>query len=140
MKTKRLILGIFLSLVVSWICVPHLFPAEVEWTIRKQLNLEASPVDISTSADGLWIFILAPGEILVYSVSEDKVVNRIPVDKAFDGLTHSAKNNTLVLSSRSAKTLRIIQLEVIHNIALTGLPFKGSEHARVTMAVFGDYQ
>ena len=105
---KRLIFGIFLSLVVSWIYVPHLFPADLDWTIKKQLNLEASPLDISTSADGRWIFILVPGEILVYSVPEDKVVNRIPVDKAFDKLTHSARSNTLVLSSRSEKTLKII--------------------------------
>jgi hypothetical protein len=120
--------------------VPELFPADLEWTIKKQLNLEASPLDISTSADGQWIFILAPGEVLVYSVSEDKVVNRIPVDKAFDRLTHSAKSNTLVLSSRSGKILKIIQLELIHKIDISGLPFKGPEHARVTMAVFSDYQ
>ena len=137
---KRLIFGIFLSLTVSWICVPHLFPAEVDWTIKKQLNLEASPLDISTSVDGRWIFILVPGEVLVYSVSEDKVVNRIPVDEAFDTLTHSARSNTLVLGSGSEKTLRIIQLELIHKIDISGLPFKGPENAPVTMAVFGDYQ
>ena len=137
---KWLILGIFLGITVSWICVPHLFPADVDWTIKKQLNLEASPLDISASVDGRWIFILVPWEILVYSVSEDKVVNRIPVDKAFDKLTHSARSNTLVLSSRSEKTLKIIQLELIHKIDISGLPFKGPENAPVTMAVFGDYQ
>jgi hypothetical protein len=137
---KQLILGIFLGITVSWICVPELFPADLEWTMKKQLNLEASPLDISTSADGQWIFILAPGKILVYSVSEDKVVNRIPVDKAFDRLRHSARSNTLVLSSRSGRMLKIIQLELIHKIDISGLPFKGPEHARVTMAVFTDYQ
>jgi hypothetical protein len=120
--------------------VPHLFTAEVDWTIKKQLNLEASPLDISTSVDGRWIFILVPGEIHVYSVSEDKVVNRIPVDKTFDTLTHSARSNTLVLGSGSEKTLRIIQLELIHKIPVSGLPFEGPEHAPVTIAVFGDFQ
>jgi len=139
-KRQVLIFGLFLSMMVSLICVPLLLPADVEWTIKRQLNLNASPLDISTSIDGQWIFILAQGEVLVYSIPEDKVVNRIPVDEAFDRLTHSAKSNTLILSSQTAKTVRIIQLEVIHNIVLTGLPFKGSEHARVTMAVFGDYQ
>ena len=140
MKGRPLIFCIFLSLTVSWICVPQPFPADVEWTIKKQLNLEASPLDISTSAGGRWIFILAPGEVLVYSVSEDKVVTRIPVDKAFDRLRHAAKSNTLVLSSKSEKTVKIIQLELIHKFDLSGLPFKGPENAPVTMAVFGDYQ
>ena len=127
-------------MMVSLICVPQVFPADVEWTIKKQLNLDVSPLDISPSLDGQWIFILAPGEVLVYSVSEDKVVNRIPVDKAFDKLTHSPRNNTLVLGSRSDKRLEIIQLELIHKIDVSGLPFKGSENAPVTMVVFGDYQ
>ncbi len=120
--------------------MPHLFAAEVDWTIKKQLNLEASPLDISTSVDGRWIFILVPGEVLVYSVPEDKVVNRIPVDKAFDRLTHSAGTNTLLLGSGSEKTLKIIQLELVHKIPVSGLPFEGPEHAPVTIAVFGDFQ
>jgi len=138
--SKQLVLGIFLGLTVSWMCVPRLFGIDVEWRIKKELNLEASPLDVFTSADGQWIYILVPGEVLVYSVSEDKVVNRIPVDKAFDRLTHSAKTNTLVLSSQSGRILKIIQLEVIHKIDISGLPFKGSENAPVTMAVFSDYQ
>ena len=141
MERKSVILGLLQSLLVlSWVIVPQLFPADVEWTIKKQLNLKASPLDISTSIDGQWIFILAQGEVLVYSIPEDKVVNRIPVDKDFDRLTHSPKNNTLVLSSRSGRTLKIFQLEVIHTIDTSGLPLKGPEHAPVTMAVFGDYQ
>jgi len=140
MIRKRLIFWISLSLMVSWICVPELFAAEVEWTIKKQLNLEAPPLDIFPSADGQWIFILAPGEVLVYSIAEDKVMNRIPVDKAFDRLTYSAKSNTLVLSSRSEKILKIIRLEVIYKIDISQLPFKGPKHARVTIAIFSDYQ
>jgi len=120
--------------------VPQLVPADLEWTVKKQLNLDVSPLDISPSLDGQWIFILARGEILVYSVSEDRVVNRIPVDKAFDRLTHSPRTNSLILSSRTEKTVKIIELELIHKIDISGLPFRGSEHARVTIAVFSDYQ
>lgn len=140
MGKKPIILGVFLSLTVSWICVSQLLPADLEWTIKKQLHLEASPLDIATSADGRWIFVLATGEILVYSVSEDKVVNRIPVDRTFDRLIYSVRSNALVLSSRAEKALKIIQLEVVHKIDISGLPFKGSEYAAVTIAVFGDYQ
>ncbi len=140
LRKKELILGIFLGLMVNFIWVPHLLAANVEWTPKKALELGASTLDIATSADGRWIFILAPGEILVYSVPEEKVVNRIPVDKAFDRLTHSPKTNTIILGSGTEKTLKIIELEVIHNIAISGLPIKGPEDAPVIIAVFGDYQ
>ncbi len=131
-------LGIFLGLMVNFMCIPHLLAANVEWTPKEQLELGASTLDITTSLDGRWIFILAPGEILVYSISEEKVVNRIPIDKAFDRLTHSPRTNTLILGSGTEKILKIIELEVIHNIAISGLPFKGPEDAPVTIAVFGD--
>jgi hypothetical protein len=140
LRKKELILGIFLGLMVNFICIPHLLAANVEWTPKKPLELGASTLDISTSLDGRWIFILVPGEILIYSVSEKKVVNRIPVDKAFDKLTHSPRTNTLILGSGTEKTLKIIELEVIQNIEISGLPIKGPQGAPVTIAVFGDYQ
>ena len=65
-----------LGLAVSQPFTPQLAHAELEWTTKRQLNLEASPLDVSASADGQLMFILAPGEILIYSSSEGKVVSR----------------------------------------------------------------
>ncbi len=140
MKKMSLLAAILLSLVFSRSFMPQLAYADVHWTTKKQLDLESTPLDISTSADGQMIFILAPGEVLVYSPSEDKVMKRIPIDEAFDRLTHSEKDNTLILTNSSGKTLRIIQLEMIYEISVSGLPFKGPENAPVTIAVFNDYQ
>jgi hypothetical protein len=121
-----------------WITQPS--ATNLDWEVINQIKLEAAPLDVATSADGGWVFVLTQGEVLVYSTLEEKVVSRIPVDKIFDMLTHSAINNTLILGSGSGKTLKIIQLEVIHTIDISGLPFKGPEHAPITIAVFGDYQ
>ena len=140
MKKMTPILGISLLIIVCWISAPQPAHSAMDWTIVRQINLDAEPLDIAASADGRLIFVLVPGEILVYSISEDNVTNRIPIDKAFDRLTHSARTNVLILTSSSAKTLKIIQLEAIHNIALSGLPFKGPADAPVTIAVFSDYQ
>jgi hypothetical protein len=120
--------------------VPPIFPADFEWTVTKELKLEASPLDVAPSADGQWIFILAPGEILVYSVKEDKVVKHIPLDKAFDRVIHSARDNTLILSSQTGQALEIIQLEPVYRIDVSDLPFKGPERAPVTIVVFSEYQ
>ncbi len=132
--------GIMLILF-SIICfAPHSVFAEIEWTVKKQLKLEAAPTDVAPSADGKWIYVLTSGEILVYSVPEDKVMNRIPVDKTFDHLTYSALDNTLLVSSSADKTLKIIQLAVIQHFSLEGLPFEGPKSAPVTLVVFSDYQ
>jgi hypothetical protein len=140
MIRTRLICGILLTLMISWISVPQVFAADLELTERKQLKLDVSPLDTATSADGQWLFILTPGEIIVYSAFEEKISKGIPIDKGFDSLTYSARDNTLILSSRSEKAVKIIQLELIHQFDISGLPFQGPENAPVTMAVFGDYQ
>jgi hypothetical protein len=126
--------------MISWISVPQVFAADLELTERKQLTLDVSPLDIAASADGQWLFILTPGEIIVYSAFEDKISKGIPIDKAFDSLTYSARDNSLILSSRTDKSVKIIQLELIHQFDNSGLPVQGPENAPVTVAVFGDYQ
>ena len=140
MKKAARKFGIFLTFIISWMSVPQFIYAEIDLTLIKQTNLDVQPLDVATSADGKLIFVLARGEILVYSIAEGKVANRISIDKDFDRVTYSGNNNVLILTSRSSKTLKIIQVDFIYNIALDGLPFKGPVDAAVTIAVFDDYQ
>jgi hypothetical protein len=140
LRRKPKILGIFLILTVTWFQLPGFAYGDMTWTIRPQLNLGAPPLDVSESADGKWLFILTPGEVLIYSVAENAVKHRVPVDNGYDRLIHSPRSNTLILTSRSQKILRVIQLETIAEFDLSGLPFKGRERAPVTIAVFSDYQ
>lgn len=132
--------GILLTLFSITFFTPHSVFAEIEWTVKKQLKLEAAPTDVAPSADGKWIYVLTSGEILVYSIADDKVMSRIPVDKTFDRLTYSAPDNTLLVSSSAEKALKIIQLETVQHFSLEGLPFEGPKNAPVTLVVFSDYQ
>ena len=70
-----------------------------------------------------------------YNISQ-----RISVGKEFDRLTHSPRNNTLILSSSTAKKLKVVQLDRIHKFDFSGLPYLGPKEAPVTIAVFSDYQ
>jgi hypothetical protein len=133
-------LGIFLLITISLVLVPYFIHAEIDTTLIKQTNLDVQPLDVVASIDGKTIYILARGEILIYSIDEGKVSNRIPIDKDFDKLTYAAKENVLILTSSSSKTLKIIQVDFIYKIAIDGLPFKGPANAPVTIAVFSDYQ
>ena len=125
---------------LCWGAVTPVFGADVDWTEKTELNLEASPLDVAASADGEWLFVLTPGQVLVYAAPENKLLKKISVHAQFDRLAHSPKDNTLVLSSSSGKSLKFIELQLVHEFDVSGLPFKGPENAAVIMAVFGDYQ
>jgi hypothetical protein len=140
MGRQPIIVGIVLAVMGILLSAPAVIPAEVEWTMVGQLDLKAPPLDISASADGKWLYILCPGEIAIYSFNEDKIVNRIPVDKSVDRMIYVKEKNALLVSSRSSDTVRIIQLEVVHSFTTSGLPYKGPKRAPITIAVFSDYQ
>ncbi len=113
---------------------------DVDWSHLDQIHLDKNPVDVAISANGELIFILAEGEILIFSTREDRIINKIPVDKKFDKILHSEKDNTLILSGRTSKVIKRIQIDFVYPIDISGLPVKGPETAPVTIVVFDDYQ
>ena len=132
--------SLFFFLALHLLCLPQAAHSAMEWSQIQQMDLKAQPLDVASSADGQWVYVLTPGEVHVYSVSKSKVTDRIPVDKAFDRISHSSKNNTLIITSSRKKSLRIIQIEEVQQFTFTGSPFKGPKNAPVTIAVFSDYQ
>ncbi len=114
--------------------------ADLSWRTLNELNLEKEPLDVAASTDGQTVFILVPGEIIVYDLSNNKVEKKIPVETGFDRLTYAPKINAVVLAGSRSNLLRIIKLEEIYQLDLSGLPFQGTENAPVTVAVFSDYQ
>ena len=134
-----------LVLVLAFFCaagwtLPRNVQAELEWRIIQGVDLKATPLDIASSADGLWLYILTPGEILVYSTQEGRITEHIPVDPGFDRITSFPRGNVLTITSSTKKVLQIIHLETVYKIDVMGSPFKGPQDAMVTIAVFTDYQ
>lgn len=140
MRKLKIETGILLIILLFGLHIPKFVYADVEWSLKKQFNLDVAPVDISTSLDGQWVYVLAPGEILIYSLADSRIVNRFPVEKGFDKLAFAAQDGFLILSSSTEKTLKIIQLETVNKFDFVNLSFKGYINAPVTIAVFSDYQ
>ena len=137
---KMIFLVLISLLVACWTFSPQIAQADVEWKIIKDLDLKTTPLDIAPSIDGKWMFILTPGEILIFSVSDGTISDRIPVDKDFDRIAPLPRPDVITITSSTKKALQVIRFENIYKFDLTGLPFKGPQEASVTIAVFDDYQ
>ncbi len=140
MKRTMTLLALAFFFAAGWACFPEVLHADIEWKVIKDLDLNAAPLDVTPSADGKWLFILTPGQILVYSFMDGKITDRIPVDKDFDRITSLPRADMVTISSSAKKTLQIIALEAVYKLDVTNLPFKGPQDARVTLVVFDDYQ
>ncbi|HUJ68923.1 MAG TPA: hypothetical protein VLW86_05345 [Syntrophorhabdales bacterium] len=119
---------------------PHIARAEVEWKVIKDLDLKKTPLDVAPSLDGKWLYVLTPGEVVIYSFVDGTITDRISVDKSFDKIASLPRPDALVVSSSAKKSLQIVLLERSYRIDVTGSPFRGPQEAPVTIVVFDDYQ
>jgi DNA-binding beta-propeller fold protein YncE len=114
--------------------------AKVDLTPFRQTNIGARPLDVAASPDGKLVFVLIPEELLVYSIPDNTVTNRIPLAGGFDRVAYSPTAKLIILTSSTAGTLKAIKVETVFPIDISGHPFKGPADAPVTIALFDDYQ
>ena len=115
-------------------------PVDIDWTPVGQTKLGSPPLDVDSSADGELIFVLEPGNIVVYDRSANRRLNQIPVDPGFNRLSYASETETLVLTNSLTNELKTIHVDEVYDISVEGSPFLGPENAPVTIAVFDDYE
>jgi len=140
MKLISMKWSIGILIIVCWLPLSQAGHAAVDWSIEKQIELESQPLDVATSEDGSLMFVLVPGEIIVYSLPAGTVSGTITVSRVFDGITYSQTKNRLFLRSSSSKVVRIVQVDLINQLNIDGRAFQGPPDAAVTIVVFDDYQ
>lgn len=132
---------LFLSLTLLTVfAVCGVSDAGIEWRQISQTNIAASPIDSVVSTDGKWAFFLLGESVLVYSTEKNEVERKIVLDSYYDTIDFDHQNQRLLLSSKKKKSVKILQLENVYELDYTGRYLKGPETARVTVAVFSDYQ
>ena len=136
---RSIVILCFMFLVVFGLARSEVHAA-VEWNIQSTLNMEQKPLDVTSSADGKWVYILTPGEVLLYSPVRKAVIDRIPVDKGVDKITVSPKGDKLFVTNVKGKTLSVINVKILYQIDVKGSPFKGPANAPIVIAVFEDFQ
>lgn len=139
-KNVKTVFGAVITLMLFLVPLLNTSHATVELSTVKKLNLNAQPLDVAHSDDGNFLYILTRGEILVYSLAEDAVTDKVPIDKTYDSIAPLSDTGALILNSSTTTKIEVVNIEFIKNIDISGHPFKGPQDAPVTIAVFSDYQ
>lgn len=141
MKITIGITVVFLSAMMSLIPgAASAQPSDIDWTPVGQIKLESTPLDVESTADGELVFVLMPGNVVVYDKSANHQLNQIPVDQGYDRLAYAPGSETLILTNSSTKELKVIHIDPVYKISVEDSPFMGPENAPVTIAVFDDYE
>ncbi len=114
--------------------------AKVYSTVKKTIFLSAAPLDVATTQDGEWTFILMGGGRLAIYDKEDKLNDTVKVDPAADHLALSVTGDRILVTSARGKKMQEIQIDFVRKIDISGSPFLGPENATVTLVIFSDFQ
>ena len=90
---------------------------------NREVSLNDPPIDVAISPHGSYVFILTKKAVLVYALTDEKIVNRIPVDKAYDKVSFSKTRNEFILTSTASKSLDVIKIYPSAQINIDGLPY-----------------
>jgi WD40 repeat protein len=131
---KMLIVSLALSISVS------AGSATLEWEILSTLKLNAPPLDIAVSPDGKSVFILTHnGDIQIYDF-DGRLQDEIEINQPVDQIKLGPDGEHLFVTDRQNKTVKVIKLDFIKQIAINGSPFKGPVDAPVVIADFSDFE
>lgn len=112
----------------------------VDWEVLNTLKLDATPLDVAVSPDGKTVFVLTQkGNILIYQVN-GRLTDKIEVDEQIDQIRLGPNGEQLFAINRQGKTVKVIGLDFIKEIATKGSPYKGPENAPVVIADFSDFE
>jgi len=103
----------------------------VEWNLQKTLKMDQPPLDVAVSLDGRYVFVLTSGGVIFIYTQDGKLEDKFEVENDIDKIHIGPRGERLFLTSRKDKTLRIISLDFIVDINVSGSPYKGPKDAPV---------
>ena len=125
--------------VLLVILLPAALQAAFEVESILKADIGAPILDVTTNPAEDMVFVLTPGAVLIYSTTDQGVLDRIPVDKQFDRIAYQ-DTDRLVLTAAAPSRISIIRFSRIYDIDLSGRAVTGPRDAKVSLVVFDDYQ
>lgn len=131
-------LSVMLALTAAIFSLPA--QAAVEYRVSPLIQLDDTPLDIKTSQNGKWIFILAKnGDLLIYS-TQGGLEDKVNVGPDISGLSVGPWPDKVFLISQKTSSIKLLSLSFIQTFDLSGSPTLGPAEAEVTLVVFDDFQ
>ena len=128
-----------LAVVAMVMLLPASLHAAFEVETILKTDIDAPILDVTTNPAEDVVFVLTPGAVIIYSTTDQAVLDRIPVEKQFDRIAYQDPDR-LVLTAAEPSRIAIIRYSRIYDIDLSGRAVKGPRDAKVTLVVFDDYQ
>lgn len=118
--------------------------AKIDWEVKNTFKADTPTLDIASSFDGKYIFILSPGKIQIVS-NTGKLEDTLQVDPAMSnisvtGFDRAGIDNKILLSSKETGEVQQIAYNFIVHINTAGSPFLGPANAPVSLVIFSDFQ
>lgn len=121
-------------------CFSGVVMAEVEKGESVTFDLDAKPIDMATSADGQYTFVLAEGGKIFIFERGGNLKDTLMVSNSVMSIGTSPNGDFLLLADSKANTLEVVRISFVVDVDISALPFKGPANAPVVVAVYSDYQ
>lgn len=118
---------------------PLLANSQVEVRMLRSIQLDNTPKQIVTTADGQRIYVLTEtGEIQLFSSNGDPL-GSFDAGPDVSGISPQGSNR-LILEMGAQKEMMLVMLEPVVQISTEGSPSMGPEDAPVTIVIFDDFE
>ena len=113
---------------------------DVDTQIIAKLTLSESPLDISFSKDGKWLYLLTDsGTLLVYT-SQGNFNGKLDVGKNIDRIEAGPTAEQIYLLNRKDKSVQVIEVSYTLDIDTSQSPYKGPADAPIVIVEYTDFQ
>lgn len=118
--------------------------AKVDSTISNSFKPASAPLDIASSVNGKYVFVLSKGAVNIYS-NDGKLEDTIAVDPSCNrisasGLDMASLEDKIFVSSDTTGMVQEISYSFIVKIDTTDAPFLGMPEAPISVVIFSDFQ
>ena len=114
--------------------------AGVNMDVAHKLTLENPPLDVVSTPDGKFMFVLSEKGIISAFDQNGVLQNEIHVGKEVERIKMDPQGTRLFITSRSGKSVQVIALDFFVEINTADTPSKGPQNAPVVLVVFSDFQ
>jgi predicted DsbA family dithiol-disulfide isomerase len=137
MRTKTLTI---LILLISATLAASTSLADVNGRMLAKLTLQETPLDMSMSRDGRWLFLLTDqGHLLIYS-TQGQYNGKIEVGLGYDQVEAGAREDQVYLLNCKQKHIEIVQVAFTFDIDTSNSPYRGAADAPVVIVEYTDFQ